>query len=122
MLHEEKSGNPGLWRLNLQEGFIPILYWSAESRITSSHKSAIEDFHWLPKNVLVILNDRRFIHFYSNENVSFIFSTYVEINSLCFSFYKRRLTVLGSCQDISLFIFIFSPIFPLVSSAYISSS
>ena len=47
-------------RIGFQDGFIPILYWSAESSIVSSHKSAIEDFHWLPKNVWV-RNDLQFV-------------------------------------------------------------
>lgn len=38
-------------QLHVEDGFIPIIYWSAESDITKSHKSPIEDLKWLPKNV-----------------------------------------------------------------------
>ena len=40
-------------KLNIQDGFIPVLYWSAESSLKDSHKSQIEDLHWLPSNVVV---------------------------------------------------------------------
>ena len=41
-------------KLHIQDGFIPVLYWSAESHISFSHKLAIEDLQWLPANVWVI--------------------------------------------------------------------
>ena len=42
-------------KLHIQDGFIPVLYWSAESNISSSHKLPIEDLQWLPANVWVSL-------------------------------------------------------------------
>ena len=38
-------------KLHIEEGFIPVLHWSAESRIESSHLFMVEDIMWLPKNV-----------------------------------------------------------------------
>ena len=38
-------------KLHIQDGFIPVLYWSAESSLEHSHKSGIEDLQWLPSNV-----------------------------------------------------------------------
>ena len=40
-------------KLHIQDGFIPVLHWSAESNLKSSHKSHVEDLHWLPSNVWV---------------------------------------------------------------------
>ena len=41
-------------KLHVDDGFIPILYWSAESNVQVSHQSPVEDMKWLPKNVWVI--------------------------------------------------------------------
>ena len=38
-------------KLHVEDGFIPILYWSAESEVTRSHQSPVENLKWLPKNV-----------------------------------------------------------------------
>ena len=38
-------------KLHVEDGFIPIVYWSAESNIDYSHKSTVENMKWLPKNV-----------------------------------------------------------------------
>ena len=38
-------------KLHVEDGFIPIVYWSAESNIEFSHKSTVENMKWLPKNV-----------------------------------------------------------------------
>ena len=38
-------------KLHIEDGFIPIVYWSAESNIETSHKSTVENMKWLPKNV-----------------------------------------------------------------------
>ena len=38
-------------RLHIHDGFIPVLYWSAESSLEHSHKSGIEDIQWLPPDV-----------------------------------------------------------------------
>ena len=40
-------------KLHIQDGFIPVLHWSAESNLKASHKSQIEALHWLPSNVWV---------------------------------------------------------------------
>ena len=40
-------------KLHVDDGFIPIVYWSAESNIDYSHKSTVENMKWLPKNVWV---------------------------------------------------------------------
>ena len=40
-------------KLHVEDGFIPILYWSAESNILVSHQSPVEDLKWMPKNVWV---------------------------------------------------------------------
>ena len=40
-------------KLHIQDGFIPVLHWSAESNLKASHKSQIEDLYWLPSNVWV---------------------------------------------------------------------
>ena len=40
-------------KLHIQDGFIPVLYWSAESDMKFSHKLPIEDLQWLPANVWV---------------------------------------------------------------------
>ena len=42
-------------KLHVEDGFIPILYWSAESNVQVSHQSPVEDMKWLPKNVWVNL-------------------------------------------------------------------
>ena len=38
-------------RLHIQDGFIPVLYWSAETHLEHSHKSSVEDIQWLPPDV-----------------------------------------------------------------------
>ena len=38
-------------KLHVDDGFIPILYWSAESDINKSHQTQVENLKWLPKNV-----------------------------------------------------------------------
>ena len=48
-------------KLHIQDGFIPVLYWSAESNINFSHKLPIEDLQWLPANVWVIFFNLTFI-------------------------------------------------------------
>ena len=48
-------------KLHIQDGFIPVLYWSAESNINFSHKLPIEDLQWLPANVWVIFFNHTFI-------------------------------------------------------------
>ena len=48
-------------KLHIQDGFIPVLYWSAESNINFSHKLPIEDLQWLPANVWVIIFNHPFI-------------------------------------------------------------
>ena len=37
--------------LHVHDGFIPVLYWSAESSLEHSHKSGVEDIQWLPSDV-----------------------------------------------------------------------
>ena len=44
-------------KLHIQDGFIPVLYWSAESNMKFSHKLPIEDLQWLPANVWVSFDD-----------------------------------------------------------------
>lgn len=45
-------------KLHLEDGFIPILYWSAESNMEFSHSTPVECLKWLPKAVWVIINYR----------------------------------------------------------------
>ena len=51
-------------KLHIQDGFIPVLYWSAESNINFSHKLPIEDLQWLPANVWVN-NLQSYVYFLS---------------------------------------------------------
>ena len=60
-------------KLHIQDGFIPVLYWSAESNINFSHKLPIEDLQWLPANVWV-----RYINYLYNADIYvFMFLYYV---------------------------------------------
>lgn len=43
-------------KLHIQDGFIPILHWSAESSKEHSHLSRVEYLQWLPNSVWVSLN------------------------------------------------------------------
>lgn len=40
-------------KLHIQEGYIPLLHWSAESDKDHSHYGAVELVQWLPKKVWV---------------------------------------------------------------------
>ena len=48
-------------KLHIQDGFIPVLHWSAESNLKESHKAQIEDLHWLPSNVWVIFSQLKYL-------------------------------------------------------------
>jgi hypothetical protein len=45
--------SPPTDRLHIQEGYVPVLYWSAESDKEHSHLNGVEFLQWLPKNVWV---------------------------------------------------------------------
>ena len=53
--------------LHVDDGFIPILYWSAESDVVQSHKNPVEDLKWLPANVW-FSNESAFPKVNQNEN------------------------------------------------------
>ncbi len=40
-------------RLHLQQDYIPLLHWSAESDMDHSHSGPVESVQWLPKTVWV---------------------------------------------------------------------
>ncbi len=40
-------------RLHMQENYIPLLHWSAESDMDHSHSGPVESVQWLPKAVWV---------------------------------------------------------------------
>ena len=48
-------------KLHIQDGFIPVLHWSAESNLKESHKAQIQDLHWLPSNVWVIFSQLKYL-------------------------------------------------------------
>ena len=43
-------------RLHVDEGFVPLLHWSAESDKDYSHMGAVESVQWLPQAVWVFKN------------------------------------------------------------------
>lgn len=44
-------------KLHIEDGYIPILHWSAESDKDFSHLGAVEMIQWLPKSVWVRFSD-----------------------------------------------------------------
>ena len=38
-------------KLHIEDGYVPILHWSAESDKEQSHLGAVESVQWLPSNV-----------------------------------------------------------------------
>ena len=58
-------------KLHCQDGFIPVLHWSAESNLKASHKHPIEDLHWLPSNVWVGISVLNLLIKYSQQKSKF---------------------------------------------------